>query len=114
MLRHLIPLTLTLGLAACGGSTGGGTGPDVPVRSTNSAIAGQTLSCQAGGPPSNLTFGADGTISGRLLDQSVRGKWYVNEKSEVHTYIIAGPITLRDNLRPVGGRWVGKTTTCTS
>ena len=110
-------LCILLTVAACGGSSGGssggGDGPDVPVQSTDSSIAGKTLSCQAGGPPSDLTFGPDGTISGRLLGTDVTGRWYVNEKSEVHTHVVAGPVSLRDNLRQVGNRWVGKTTTCT-
>ena len=112
-----IILCLALGVAACGGpaperDTAAGTESASPLGSTASTIAGRTLSCNAGGPPSNLTFAPDGTISGRLLQTDVTGTWYVNEKREVHTHIMAGAISLRDNLRQVGNRWVGKTTTC--
>ena len=112
-----IILCLALGVAACGGPAperepAAKTESANPLGSTASTIAGRTLSCNAGGPPSNLTFAPDGTISGRLLQTDVTGTWYVNDKREVHTHIIAGAVSLRDNLRQVGNRWVGKTTTC--
>ena len=93
--------------------TGAGSGPAGPVGSTDSPIAGRTLSCAAGGPPSSLTFGADGSLSGRLLDRSVTGQWFVTQNREIHTHVIAGPVSIRDNLRRVGNRWVGRSTTCT-
>ena len=113
-----IILCLAFGVAACGGAepereSAAKTATATPLGSTASAIAGRTLRCNAGGPASNLTFAADGTISGRLLQTDVTGTWYVNDKREVHTHIIAGAISLRDNLRQVGNRWVGKSTSCT-
>ena len=104
---------LSLFVAGCAGSGSGGSGPAGPVGSTDSPIAGRTLSCAAGGPPSSLTFGADGSLSGRLLDRSVTGQWFVTQNREIHTHVIAGPVSIRDNLRRVGNRWVGRSTTCT-
>lgn len=111
MRRGVTISSLLLFLGACGEDRGI-SGPEVPVQSTNSSIAGRTLSCHAGGPPSNLTFAADGTISGRLLDRDVTGKWYVDEQGVVHTQVAAGPISVRDALRRTGGGWSGRTTTC--
>lgn len=113
MRRGLVIFMLFLGLSACGGEDSIGEGPEVPVQSTNSPIAGRTLSCQAGGPPSNVTFAEDGTISGRLLDRRVSGRWYVDEAGVVHTHVVAGPVSVRDTLRRDGSGWAGKTTTCT-
>ena len=108
MRRTCLICFVVLALAACSGS-----GPDVPVQSTDSPIAGRTLSCQTGGPSSNLTFGTDGTISGRLLSQKVAGRWYADENGEVHTHVVAGPVSLRDTLRQTTGGWTGQTTSCT-
>ena len=109
-MRRSMAILCALSIAGCGGSSVGYSGP---AGSTDSPIAGKTLQCQAGGPASSLTFGADGRLSGRFLDESVTGTWYVNANNEIHTHVIAGAVSVRDNMRRVGDRWVGKTTTCT-
>lgn len=107
-------IALVVGCAAPPKQSAVDRGSAVPLGGTNSIIAGQTLRCNAGGPSSNLTFGADGTLSGQLLQSEVTGSWYAIDSQSVHTHVIAGAVSLRDNLRRRGNRWVGKTTTCSS
>lgn len=109
-MRRSWAILCILSIAGCGSSTASYSGP---IGSTDSPIAGKTLQCQAGGPASNMTFGSDGRLSGRLLDENITGTWYVTANGAIHTHVQAGSVSLRDNLRQTGNRWVGKTTTCT-
>ncbi|MEM7189530.1 MAG: hypothetical protein AAF439_07950, partial [Pseudomonadota bacterium] len=87
--------------------------PSAPrIGGTDALLAGQTLTCNTGGPSSRLTFAVDGTLSGELLQSQVTGSWYAIGQREVHAHVQAGPVSLRDDLKLIGARWVGKTTSC--
>ena len=98
-------------LTACGAPKGGDEG-GVSVGSTDAPIAGRTLNCRTDGAASRLTFGADGKLSGQLLDTNVTGTWHVNAAREIHTHVVAGSISLRDDLRRSGRGWTGRTLKC--
>ena len=117
MRRYIASLALgligLLALSACA------TQPAAPVSATaatagssDSPIAGRTLRCNTGGPSSLLTFGIDGKLSGRLLQTEVTGTWHSTGRGSIHAHVIAGAVSLRDDLRRTGNRWVGRTTTC--
>ncbi|MEM6663746.1 MAG: hypothetical protein AAF666_16400 [Pseudomonadota bacterium] len=109
-----LALAALLTLSACGSPP-----PEKPadpglpaLGGTDALLAGKTLTCNTGGPSSKLTFGPDGTLSGQLLQTQISGTWYAVNQREVHAHVQAGAVSLRDNLRLVGQRWVGKTTSC--
>ena len=115
MRRPASILCTMLFLAGCGGSSDRADNQQAPGASpgnTNSSIAGRTLRCQAGGTASNLTFLPDGTLRGQMFDSQASGTWHVTPKNEVHAHIQAGAIVLRDDLRQTGGRWAGRTMSC--
>lgn len=109
-------LCLAMALSACGGSRGDSADrdavADARTGNTNAPIAGRTLSCHTGGSATPLTFAADGTLRGRLLDSDVTGTWHVTPRREIHTHVRAGAVSVRDDLRQSGSRWTGKTISC--
>jgi len=116
MHRQIVSLTLgLLALSACATRPPGASAPTAATSgSTSSGIAGRTLKCDTGGPSSLLTFGIDGKLSGRLLQTDVTGTWYSTGIRSIHAHVIAGPVSLRDDLKRTGSRWVGRTTTCSA
>ena len=115
--RHLAGVALgLLGLAACGAppdeTPAAAPAPDATAVSRNSPIAGTTLSCHTGGQPSLVTFGADGRLTGRLLGTDVGGTWRAGEGGMVRAHVVAGSVSLRDELGRRGNRWSGQTLNC--
>ncbi len=112
MRRASVACFLSVLLAAGCGAPQSKDDADFKVGSTDSPISGRTLSCRTDGSASKLTFAADGKLSGRLLDTSVTGTWHVNAKREIHTHVVAGSVSLRDDLRRSGSGWNGRTLRC--
>lgn len=106
-------MSMVLAVASCGGQASKPT--DNAVRSNidlSSTISGKTYRCTTDGPASQMTFGADGKITGELLNAPASGSWFSRGAQGVEIHVSTGVIAIRDVLRPRGGGWAGRNVRC--
>lgn len=78
----------------------------------SSTISGKTYRCSTEGPASQMTFGADGQITGELLNAPVTGSWFSRGAGGVEIHVSTGVIAIRDVLKPRGSGWSGRNLRC--
>jgi len=100
-------------VASCGGQAP--KPEDNALRSNvdlSSTISGKTYRCTTEGPTSQMTFGADGQITGELLNAPATGSWFSRGSEGVEIHVRTGVIAIRDVLKPRGGGWSGRNLRC--
>jgi len=100
-------------VTGCGGETS--KPEDNALRSNidlSSTISGKTLRCTTEGPASQITFAADGQITGELLNAPATGSWFSRGAAGVEVHVSTGVIAIRDVLKPRGGGWSGRNLRC--
>lgn len=105
--------SIAVALAGCGGQSAK---PEKNTLRSNidlsSTISGKTYSCTTEGPVSQMTFGAEGQITGELLNSPATGSWFSRGAGGVEIHVSTGVIAIRDVLKPRGSGWAGRNLRC--
>ncbi|MEM7057316.1 MAG: hypothetical protein AAF557_07000 [Pseudomonadota bacterium] len=105
--------SMAMMIAGCGGEDPKPKKTTLPNNvDLSSTIAGKTYRCTAEGPASQMTFAADGKITGILLNAPATGSWFSRGAEGVEVHVSTGVIAIRDVLKRRGGSWAGRNLRC--